>query len=165
MNNLIPNSLTSVHYEDFDHVVGLIRRAGRGALIAKVDIQNAFKMMPIHSDDIHLFGFCWKDLFYLKQCLPMGYSLSCALFEQFSSSLQYALFSKFSFSSLSHILDNFMFISPSGSPMCQQQLSAFLSISQCVVIAIKASKIVLPSTSIPIHGILVDSRYASMVTC
>lgn len=89
VNDLIPNHLTSVTYEDFDHVVGLIRQAGRGALIAKVDIQNAFRIMPIHCEDIHLFGFSWREKFYLDKCLPMGCSISCALFEQFSSALQH----------------------------------------------------------------------------
>lgn len=157
VNDLIPNNLTSVSYEDFDHVVGLIRRAGQGALISKVDIQNAFRIMPIHPSDVHLVGFAWRGLFYLDKCLPMGCSISCALFERFSSALQYALLSKFSFSSLSHILDDFIFISPSDSPLCNQQLSTFLKISDYAGIPIKTSKTVAPSTCVPIHGILVDT--------
>lgn len=42
VNDLIPNSLTSVAYEDFDHVVSLVTKAGRGALVSKVDICSAF---------------------------------------------------------------------------------------------------------------------------
>lgn len=57
VNDLIPNHLTSVNYEDFEYVVGLVHKAGEGALLAKVDIQNAFRIMPIHPHDIHLFGF------------------------------------------------------------------------------------------------------------
>lgn len=65
VNDFIPNSLTSVSYEDFDYVSSLIRQAGAGALIAKVDIKNAFRIMPIHKDYIHLFGFfmAWGILF------------------------------------------------------------------------------------------------------
>lgn len=117
VNDLIPNHLTSVTYEDFDHVVHLIRTTGKGVLISKVDIQNAFRIMPIHFDDIHLFGFVWCKKFYLDKCLPMGCLISCALFERFSSALQEALLSKFSFFSVSHILDDFIFISPANSPV------------------------------------------------
>lgn len=90
VNDLISNHLMSVSYEDFEFVISLIRQVGAGALIAKVDIQNAFRIMPIHVSDIHLFGFCWREQFYLDKCLPMGCSISCALFGKFSSALQHA---------------------------------------------------------------------------
>lgn len=102
VNDLIPNHLSSVEYEDFDHVVRLIRKAGDGALVAKVDLQNAFPIMPIHPDDIHLFGFFWRDNFYSDKCLPMGCSISCALSECFSTALQQALISKFTFLDVSY---------------------------------------------------------------
>lgn len=87
----------------------------------------------------------------------MGCSFSCALFERFSSAIQHALISKFSFSLVSHILNDFIFISPFNSSLCQQQLDTFLALSAFVGIPIKTSKTVLPSTSVPIHGILVDT--------
>lgn len=124
--------------------------------MAKVDIQNAFRILPIHPSDIHLFGFGWKGQFYLDKCLPMGCSLSCSLFELFSSSLQKALYLNFGFCSVSHILDDFIFISPSDSNLCQQQLNTFLSIAAYVGIPIKASKTILPSC-VPIHSIQVDT--------
>lgn len=159
VNDLIPNNLTSVSYKDFEHVSSLVRQAGEGSLIAKVDIQNAFRIMLIHLDDIHLFGFHWHGQFYLDKCLPIGYSLSCTLFERFSSSLQEALISKFGFSLVSHILDDFIFLSPANSPLCQFYLRKFLCISKFVGIPIKDSKTVLPSTCVPIHGIQVDTLH------
>lgn len=57
VNDLIPNELTSVQYEDFDHVMRLIQLAGPYAWISKVDIKHAFRIMLIHPDDVHLFGF------------------------------------------------------------------------------------------------------------
>lgn len=77
INDLIPNSLT---YEDFDHVSSLIMAAGASALVAKVDIQSAFWILPIHPSSIHLFGFFFDGFYYINKCLPMGCSFSCALF-------------------------------------------------------------------------------------
>lgn len=54
VNDLIPQDLTSVSYEDFDVVAQLVMRAGQGALIARVNIQSAFHIMPIHPADRHL---------------------------------------------------------------------------------------------------------------
>lgn len=121
-------------------MVDLVRRVGRGALISKVYIQNVFRIMPIHRDDVHLFSFSWRGVYYLNKCLPMGCSISCSLFEQFSSALQYSLLSKFSFSPVSHILDDFIFLSPANSPLCEQQLENFLLLAACAGIPIKTSK-------------------------
>lgn len=38
VNDLITNHLTSIVYEDFEHVASLIHQAGAGTLIAKADI-------------------------------------------------------------------------------------------------------------------------------
>lgn len=157
VNDLIPNHLTSVSYEDFDHVADLINRAGKAALVAKVDIQSAFRILPIHPSCIHLFGFRFQDAFYVDKCLPMGCSYSCALFEQFSTTLQQVLLSRYRFISMSHILDDFIFIAPEGSPLCQQQLQCFLQIASYTGIPIKTSKTVHPTTCLPVHGIEVDT--------
>lgn len=144
VNDLIPNSVTGVSYEDFDHVAQLINVSGQGALIAKVDIQSAFHILPIHPSCVHLFGFCFEEKFYIEKCLPMGCSYSCALFEQFSSTIQEVLLSQYRFHVMSHILDDFIFLSPAGSLLCQQQLDCFLLIARFVGIPIKASKTIPP---------------------
>lgn len=48
INDLIPNSLTSVSYKDFDHMETLLHRAREGASVANVDIHSAFWILPIH---------------------------------------------------------------------------------------------------------------------
>lgn len=64
VNDLIPQDLTSVVDEDLDHVSALALSKGQGALTAKVDIQAAFCILPIHPVDRHLLGFTWQGQFY-----------------------------------------------------------------------------------------------------
>lgn len=115
VNDLIPNELTSVNYEDFDHVVSLIQAAGPRTWISKVDIRHAFRIMPIHPSDVNLFGFHWQGQFYVDKCLPMGCTLSCALFETFPSALQSSLISNFSFQSPTSSMISFLSLSLSRS--------------------------------------------------
>lgn len=157
INDLIPNHLTGVSYEDFEHVLRLISQAGEAALVAKVDTQSAFRILPMHPSCVHLFGFVFRGEFYVDKCLPMGCSYSCALFEQFSTTLQQVLLFRFHFHSMLHILDDFMFIAPAGSPLCKQQLQCFLQIAVYTGIPIKHSKTVTPTTCLPVHGIEVDT--------
>lgn len=50
-------------YEDFEHVALLVANVGRGAQIAKLDIQSSFRILRIHPDDRHLIGFTWRGAF------------------------------------------------------------------------------------------------------
>jgi hypothetical protein len=49
--------------------------------MAKTDVEKAFRLLPIHPDDQHLFVFHWNSLFYVDLALPMGCAASCNLFE------------------------------------------------------------------------------------
>ena len=63
---------TTVQYETQDRVVEL----GQGSLIAMEDIQDAFRLIPIRSQDYPLVGTMWKNMFYYDKILPMGSSVS-----------------------------------------------------------------------------------------
>ena len=43
----------------------MLWQAGKGALMAKIDVANAFRNVPVHPDDRHLLGMVWRDKFYL----------------------------------------------------------------------------------------------------
>ncbi|RXN30268.1 proline-rich 36-like protein [Labeo rohita] len=71
INSLIPLEEFSLHYHDVDQAITLIKDAGRGAWLAKVDITSAFKVMPIHPDFWHLFSIRWKNEFYFAVRLTL----------------------------------------------------------------------------------------------
>ena len=50
----------------------MVRACGHKCLIAKADIQEAFRLIPIRPQDYPLLGFTWKGLFYYDIMLPMG---------------------------------------------------------------------------------------------
>lgn len=59
-----------------------------------MDIIAAFRLLILHPDEFELFGFRFKNQFYFDKCLPMGCSASCALFEKFSSFLEWVFKAK-----------------------------------------------------------------------
>ena len=83
VNDHIPKEACRVSYETLDDIVALVKTNGPGSLIAKADIESAFRIIPIHPDDYHLLGFTWEDKFFYDKCLPMGCSTSCTIFESF----------------------------------------------------------------------------------
>jgi hypothetical protein len=44
--------------------------------MGKCDIEDAFRLVPIHPTDYHMLGFTWNKLYYYDRCLPMGASSS-----------------------------------------------------------------------------------------
>ena len=156
VNSGIPRDLCSMSYEDFDFFVSLLTTVGQGCFIAKADVESAFRIVPIHPTDYHLLGFTFDDQYYYDMCLPMGCSISCNIFEQFRCALQWILQHKYRVTSMSHILDDFIFLSPSEQ-VCQHYLQQFFSLAELLSIPVNHKKTVMPSTCVIVHGIEVDT--------
>lgn len=125
VNSNIPQENSAVQYDSIDEVVSLVRMFGRGCLMAKTDIEDAFRIIPIHPSDYHLLGFIWEGQFYYDKCLPMGASSSCQIFKSFSKALQWIMLNVFHASGMSHILDDFFFVGPPNSISCSNDLASF----------------------------------------
>lgn len=157
VNSHIDQGLKSVSYETLDVCIEILLSIGKGALIAKADLKEAFRIIPIHPEDYRLLGFQWDGNYYFDKCLPMGCGLSCSIFETFSSSLQWILQSKFQVLAMSHILDDFIFFGPPDSPVCNRSLHSFLCLCESLSLPVKHEKTVHPSTCVILHGIEVDT--------
>lgn len=59
--------------------------------MAKSDVEAAFRLLPVHPQSFHLLGCFWQGSYFVDRCLPMGCSISCALFETFSSFFEWAV--------------------------------------------------------------------------
>ena len=150
INDHIPKEFTTVRY------VSLLTNFGRGALIGKTDIEDAFRIIPIHPSCYHLFGFSWDSQFFYDRCLPMGCAESCRIFERLSCALQWVLQNS-GVRAVSHILDDFIFIGPPNSDSCLQDLNQFIALATDLSIPIKHEKTCLPSTLVTVHGIELDT--------
>jgi len=156
VNSHIAQEAASVKYQTLDHVITALQDAGQGAFMAKADIMEAFRLIPIAPQFYHLLGFQFNNQFYYDKALPMGLKSSCAIFEALSTALHWIMTTKFHATGVSHILDDFIFIS-ADRLSCLSYLTSFIDICQKVGIPIKHSKTCLPSTQIEAHGILIDS--------
>lgn len=60
VNILIPPEFSHVKYDSIDTITNLVNHFGQGALMTKTDIEEAFRIIPIHPDDYKLLGFSWE---------------------------------------------------------------------------------------------------------
>jgi hypothetical protein len=157
VNSHIDPYFTTVQYETLDHCVDIIQSIGKNCLVAKADLKDAFRIMPVHPKDHRLLGFMYNNQFYYDRCLPMGCSTSCQTFESLSNAIQWICKSKLDIVHMSHILDDFIFFSPSSSNQCTQSLRTFLALCQRVGLPVSEAKTVWPACLVQLHGLEVDT--------
>ena len=56
INDLIDCNTYSLQYSTVDDAIKICHEVGKGALLAKVDLKNAFRLCPVRYEDWHLLG-------------------------------------------------------------------------------------------------------------
>ena len=119
--------LCSLKYVTIDDAIKEIIRLGRGALLAKIDIKSAFRLLPVHPVDRHMLGMRWNDGVYIDTCLPFGLRSAPKLFNLLADMLAW-IAGQNGVSFLLHYLDDFLTIGPASSPTCQHNLEVLTQI-------------------------------------
>ena len=114
VNDGIPSPLCSLTYSSVDEALMFIKALGRGTLLIKVDLKSAYRIVPIHPQDRHLFAIRWEDQVYVDQALPFGLRSAPKLFTAVADAIGWALMQAGILFHI-HYLDDFLFfISPSS---------------------------------------------------
>ena len=101
---------------------------------------------------VQLVGMKWDNMYYFDRCLAMGLTSSCAIFESFSTALEWLSITHLGACAVLHILDDFLFIAQSRDK-CVGNLQNF--ITMCTPLA--PEKTAGPATILQFAGITLDS--------
>ena len=156
LNDGISCEHTSVSYATVEDAIRLVKATDPGCFLAKTDIKNAFRILPIRPADYPLLGICWKGYFYYNRCMSMGCASSCRTFEIFSSAIEWIARHRLHITNILHLLDDFLIIAPSRQ-LCQQQLDLFLMLCNYLGIPMAPEKTMGPATTLAFAGIELDS--------
>ena len=69
VNDGIEKELCSLKYSSVEMAVRRIIQLGPGALMAKLDIESAYRIVSVHPDDRHLSGMRWRGKTYVDRPL------------------------------------------------------------------------------------------------
>ena len=72
INDFIDPNNYSLSYCTIDDAYDYINQMGSSTLLSKIDLQDAFRLIPVHPSQWNLLGICWKTRFYVDTCLPFG---------------------------------------------------------------------------------------------
>ena len=67
INDHIPDELKTVHYSSIDDAIEIILNLGPNATMAKTDISNAFRIIPIPPHDHAILDIKFNGCFYFDQ--------------------------------------------------------------------------------------------------
>ena len=68
-----------------------IRRFGPNCWLIKLDVEAAYKQVPVRKRDWPLLGFSFRNKYYYERVLPFGLKSSCELWELFATALQHCI--------------------------------------------------------------------------
>ncbi|KAJ1202080.1 hypothetical protein NDU88_005883 [Pleurodeles waltl] len=157
VNEGLAQDLCSVQYTTFDEALGMLQKLAKGALMAKADIESAFRLLSVHPEDTRLLEFTFEGQYFLDLCMPMGCSIACPVFESFSRFLEWAVKDVADTDEVLHYLDDFLFMGPAGSTACGKALLGFQQLARALG-PLAADKTEGPSTWITFLGIEIDSQ-------
>ena len=155
INFNIPDEAAKVTYANITNALEIILNK-KCCFLAKTDIADAFRLIPLAKQDHHLMGFKIKDNFYYDMCLPMGCRSSCAIFERFSDALLYILKTKYKVTNVVKVLDDFLFLGSTRAE-CEKGLTAFREIAKIINLPIAEHKTLGPTRVLTFLGIEIDT--------
>ena len=156
VNNGISRELCSLRYATVDNAVSMIQLLGRGTRLAKIDLKDAYRIVPVHPDDYHLLGIPWNAHTYLDRALPFGLRSAPKIFSAVADFIAWVLHQNGIAHQL-HYLDDFLLLGAPHSEEAHRALETVLNVLRTLGIPIAVHKTEGPDTLLVFLGIEVDT--------
>ena len=155
INDGISKVSASMVYSSVEDATRMLWQAGKGALMAKIDVENDFA--PVHPNDGHLLGMVWRDTFYFDKQVPFGLRLVPVLFNAYADALEWIVRAN-GCQNILHYFDNFLVVGIPVSDECSKYLEILLSKCTMLGVPLAEDKIEGPETRLTFLGIEIDSE-------
>ena len=127
VNEGIDPELCSLSYVSVDEIANIVMHLGTGALMAKVDVESAYRLIPVHPHDRPLQAVEWKVRTYVDPMLPFGLRSAPKIFSAVADALEWML-RQAGVCHSRHYLDDFIILGPPGSAACQEALDTLTTL-------------------------------------
>ena len=72
INDGIDEELASLAYVSINNITETLTALGPGSFMAKCDIKEAYRLIPIHAEERQLLGMSWEGRLFVDLTLPFG---------------------------------------------------------------------------------------------
>ena len=156
VNDGIPSELCSLKYVSIDDAVARAQALGRGTLLVKIDLKDAYRIVPVHPDDYHLLGVSWEGHTYVDRALPFGLCSAPKIFNAVADFISWVLYQNGIAHQL-HYLDDFLFFGAPQSDEAAKALDIVTRVLRMLRIPIAVHITEGPATSLVFLGIVIDT--------
>ena len=157
INDFISKEAFPCKYTPFDEATRLVRKAGRGCFLSKIDIKHAYRLLPVRPEDWPLLVYCWQGQYYVDLKLPFGCRSSASIFTDFADLVCWIINQKYDLVVI-HYSDDYLLISPALLELATQQNKTLLAIFRYLDIPVAEDKLLGPTTKLPFLGIDIDTE-------
>ena len=134
----------------------MIAALPRGVLLTKIDIEAAYRLVPVHPLDRPLQAMEWGGALYVDPMLPFGLRSASKIFNALADGLEWYL-GHLGVRFVFHYLDDFLVVGPPASPECAKALAVLDGACAWLGIPIAEHKREGPTTCLTFLGIEVDT--------
>ena len=117
-----------------DTIAQRVASLGRGSLLAKIDIESAYRLIPVHPENRCLLGVRWQDRCFCDGMLPFGLRSAPKVFTAFTDALEWCIY-KEGVTEVYHYLDDFIIIGYPNSDQCERDLGMLEAPFLCLSIS------------------------------
>ncbi|XP_069134328.1 uncharacterized protein [Argopecten irradians] len=157
VNDLINKEEYSLCYIRIDDAIAIIQKLGKDTTICKTDISDAFKLIPIHPSQWHLYCVQWNGLYYYYYKLAFGCRSSPKIFDTLSTAVCWIAINNYGISYILHLLDDFITFEEPGKDG-HKNMTILFHIFESLRIPMALHKTCGPSTVVEYLGIVLDSH-------
>ena len=127
-------------YESVDDAMAMLIHLGRGVHMAKIDIKDAFRLIPVHPHDRRFLGLVWQGQIYIDLRLPFGLRNSPPWFEALADLLAWIIRVKLGMRDFIRYVDDFLVFAPTTS-LCALRVAAIVQLFAEVGVPVNMDKL------------------------
>ena len=156
VNDNIDENLCSLSYISVEDAVEEIMARGQGSQLAKVDIQSAYRIIPVHPEDWRLLGMSWENSLFIDTTLPFGLRSAPKIFTAVADAAEW-IAKQQGVTTILHYLDDYLVIGSPGSMECTANVAILLTTFDRLGIPVALNKLEGPSPVLTFLGIELDT--------
>jgi len=126
----------------FDDAYGdAVRRAGQGSYLIKLDIEAAYKQVPVCPKDRALLGLKWEGKYHYELVLPFGLRSSGVRWEVYAAALHYFFHHHLGIELVIHYVDDFLFVVAGSLAKAQKCMTDAIDLCSFLKVPLSMNKL------------------------
>ena len=112
--------------------------------MAKIDVESAYRIIPVAPADRYLLGMCWQNKLFIDATLPFGLRSAPIIFNSVADALLWILHEQ-GIRSNFHYLDDFIILGDPRTNECERNMWIMCTICELLGVPLSSQKCIGPT--------------------